>query len=74
VDHEKHKAIVCDTKTHITPATSATVYVPAESAVGVTESGRPATKAKGVQFLHIKQGTAVFTIGSGNYQFESKMP
>jgi hypothetical protein len=44
------------------------------SAKNITESGQPATKAKGVQFLHIKQGKAVFTIGSGNYQFESKVP
>jgi alpha-L-rhamnosidase len=59
----------------IIPAnTTATVYIPAESAKNITESGRPATKAKGVRFLQIKQGTAVFTIGSGHYQFESKMP
>ena len=54
--------------------TTATVYIPAESAKSVTESGRRATGAKGVKFLHMKQGTAVFTIGSGNYQFESKVP
>jgi alpha-L-rhamnosidase len=54
--------------------TTATVYIPAESAKSITESGRPATSARGVQFLHIKQRTAVFTIGSGNYQFESKVP
>jgi alpha-L-rhamnosidase len=59
----------------IIPAnTTAMVYIPAESAKSITESGRRATGAKGVQFLHIKQGTAVFTVGSGNYQFESKVP
>jgi alpha-L-rhamnosidase len=54
--------------------TTAMVYIPAENAKSITESGRPATSAKGVQFLHIKQGTAVFKAGSGNYQFESKVP
>jgi len=54
--------------------TTATVYVPAESARGVTESGRPATKAKGLRFLRIKQGKAVFAVGSGHYEFESKTP
>jgi len=53
--------------------TTATVYIPAESAGNITESGRPATEAEGVRFLQIKQGTAVFIIGSGSYQFESKM-
>ena len=54
--------------------TTATVYVPAESAESITESGRPATKAEGVLFLRIKQGRAVFAVGSGHYEFESKMP
>ena len=54
--------------------TTATVYVPAESAKSVTESGRPVTEAKGVRFLRIKQGTAVFAVGSGNYEFVSKVP
>ena len=54
--------------------TTATVYVPAESAGDITESGRPATKTEGVRFLRIKQGKAVFTVGSGDYEFESKMP
>ena len=54
--------------------TSAKVYIPAESAKSITESGKPATKAKGVRFLQIKQGTAVFVIGSGQYHFVSKVP
>jgi alpha-L-rhamnosidase len=54
--------------------TTATVYIPAESAKNITESGRPAIKAEGVRFLQIKQGTAVFIIESGNYRFESIMP
>jgi hypothetical protein len=54
--------------------TTATVYIPAGSAKNVTESGRPATEAEGAQFLQIKQGTAVFSVGSGHYRFESMMP
>jgi alpha-L-rhamnosidase len=54
--------------------TSAKVHIPAESAKSITESGKPATKAKGVRFLQIKQGTAVFVIGSGQYHFVSKVP
>jgi alpha-L-rhamnosidase len=54
--------------------TNATVYIPAESAKNITESGRPATKAEGVRFLRIKQGKAVFAVGSGRYEFISKLP
>ena len=54
--------------------TTATVYIPAESAKNITESGESAIKAEGVRFLQIKQGTAVFIIGSGHYRFVSEMP
>jgi alpha-L-rhamnosidase len=53
--------------------TTATVYIPADSVKNITESGKPATKAEGVRFQQIKQGTAVFIIGSGQYQFVSQM-
>jgi alpha-L-rhamnosidase len=54
--------------------TTATVYVPAGSAETVTEGGRPATRAETVRFLRMDQGNAVFAIGSGRYQFVSKLP
>jgi len=54
--------------------TTATVYVPAKSAKSVTESGRSANSAEGVKFLRIKQGKAVFAVGSGHYEFKSKIP
>jgi alpha-L-rhamnosidase len=54
--------------------TTATVYIPAKNAKNITESGRLAINAEGVRFLKIKQGTAVFVIGSGGYQFVSEMP
>ncbi len=52
--------------------TTATVYVPATSAESVTESGKPAIQARGVRFLRLEQGRAVFEVDSGNYSFESR--
>jgi alpha-L-rhamnosidase len=57
----------------IPPNTTATVYVPTGEAEGVTESGKPATKAKGVTFVRMEDSAAVYAVGSGNYQFESKL-
>ncbi|HWW03245.1 MAG TPA: family 78 glycoside hydrolase catalytic domain [Candidatus Acidoferrum sp.] len=51
--------------------TTATVYVPARSAEAVKESGRPASRARGVKFLSMENGRAVFEVGSGHYRFES---
>ncbi len=60
--------------TVIIPAnTSATVYVPAQAASQVTESGQPAESAAGVTFLRRENGCAVFCLGSGAYQFSSHM-
>ena len=52
--------------------TTATVYVPAKDAAGVTESGKPAAKAEGVKFLRMENGAAVYGIGSGTYRFCSQ--
>ena len=54
--------------------TTATVYVPAKDAAGVTESGRPAAKAKGVKFLRLENGAAVYAVNSGTYRFQSRIP
>ena len=51
--------------------TTATVYVPAKNAALVTESGKPASEAKGVKFLRFADGNAVYQIGSGDYAFAS---
>jgi len=51
------------------PNTLDRVYVPARNADGITESGRPAAKAKGVRFLQMQGGYAVFQVGSGAYHF-----
>ena len=56
----------------IIPAnTTATVFVPARDAAGVTESGMTASKAKGVKFLRMENGAAVYAVESGGYQFSS---
>ena len=53
---------------------TATVYVPARDATKVTESGRPLSEAEGVRILGWENGTAMLSIGSGRYRFESRLP
>jgi alpha-L-rhamnosidase len=53
----------------IPPNTTATVFVPAQSADEVRESGGAADKSRDVKFLRLENGRAVFKIGSGKYQF-----
>jgi len=52
--------------------TTATVYIPAIDETFVTESGKRAQRAKGVEFLGLEQGAAVYRVGSGCYQFRSE--
>lgn len=40
----------------------------------VTASGKSAVKAKGVKFLRMENGTAIFAVGSGIYTFQSTIP
>ena len=54
--------------------TTATVYVPAKDAAGVTESGKPAAQAEGVKFLRMEDGAAIYEVGSGTYRFQSTLP
>jgi alpha-L-rhamnosidase len=49
--------------------TTATLFVPAKDADSVTESGKPAIKAKGVKFLRMESGSTVYEVGSGGYRF-----
>ena len=58
-------------KVTIPANTTATVYVPAKSVETVSESGKPAIQARGMRFLRMENGRAVFSAGSGNYSFES---
>ncbi|PTQ95740.1 alpha-L-rhamnosidase [Mucilaginibacter yixingensis] len=50
--------------------TTATVYVPASSANAVTEGGKKVPAD--VKFIKMENGRAVFQVGSGTYNFESK--
>ncbi len=58
----------------IPPNTTATVYIPAGDAKNITESGKPVTGVESISFLRTDNGCAVFTVGSGQYKFESKLP
>lgn len=57
---------------HVPGNVTATVYVPAERAENVTESGGPAGEALGVRFVGNEDGRAVYEVGSGVYRFEVK--
>jgi alpha-L-rhamnosidase len=58
----------------IIPAnTTALIYVPAKDSTGVTESGKATAEAEGVKFLRMERDTAIFEVGSGSYQFQSKL-
>ncbi len=70
---------VCEQGTYtlraVIPAnTTATVYIPTKDAASVTESGKPAAQAEGVSFLRMENNAAVYAVGSGTYQFQSKLP
>ena len=58
----------------IPPNTTATVYVAATDAAGVSESGAPAAKAQGVKLLRMENSAAVYEVGSGSYRFQSALP
>ena len=57
----------------IPPNTTATVHVPVEGGVGISESGKPVWQAQGVKFLSMDQGEAIFAVGSGNYEFAGRL-
>ncbi|WP_051705085.1 family 78 glycoside hydrolase catalytic domain [Streptomyces sp. NRRL S-455] len=60
-----------DLKVTVPVNTVAEVHVPSTSRRAVTESGRPADTVKGVRFLRMEDGAAVFEVGSGSYRFAS---
>ena len=53
--------------------TRATIYVPAVDATFVTESGKIAAETAGLKFLRMENHSAVYAVGSGIYQFQSKL-
>lgn len=52
--------------------TTATVFVPSNAADNITESGKSAKQAAGVEFLRMEDGAAVFNVKSGKYSFLSR--
>lgn len=54
------------------PNTTALVYLPARSAEGITEAGRPLREAAGVQYLRQEEGRAVLQVGAGTYRFAAR--
>lgn len=59
----------------VVPAnTSATVFVPAAAVSEVTEGDVPIEQSKGVKFLRMESGCAIFEVLSGTYLFHSKIP
>jgi alpha-L-rhamnosidase len=58
----------------VVPAnTTATVCVPARDMAGITESGKPVSKAVGVKFVRQEKGRVIFGVGSGTYDFASEL-
>jgi alpha-L-rhamnosidase len=53
----------------IPPNTTATVFLPTQTADEVRESGVAAAKSPGVQFLRLENGSAIFEVASGRYEF-----
>jgi len=58
-------------KVTVPPNTTATLHMPTTHPAAVTESGRPAKQAGGVEFLRAAKHAAVYRIASGHYVFES---
>jgi alpha-L-rhamnosidase len=52
--------------------TTAMVYVPADSAADVQESGKPVAQVAGVKFVRMEDGAAVYEVGGGKYKFRSR--
>jgi alpha-L-rhamnosidase len=61
-------------RVEIPPNTTAEVHVPAVDPATVMEGGVPAHEAKRVTLLRRESGHAVFDVGSGVYEFTSRMP
>jgi alpha-L-rhamnosidase len=56
---------------HVPVNSTATIYLPTTDPTKIKEGNQPLSKAKGVKFLHMENGAAVYAVGSGTYQFQS---
>ncbi len=59
-------------KVTIPANTTATIYVPASNKSQVTEGSSPAAQTAGVKWLRDEDGSSVFEVGSGEYDFMAK--
>ena len=62
---------IFDWRITVPPNTIATVYIPANDASNVTESGKPAHDASGVTFLEQLDSRIVYRVAPGQYHFQS---
>jgi alpha-L-rhamnosidase len=60
-------------KVTIPPNTSATVYIPSRESEGILESGKPISDEHSIRYLGDRNGYTTYQVGSGTYNFESKM-
>jgi alpha-L-rhamnosidase len=51
--------------------TTATLYLPANSANSIKEGGEPVNKSTGITFIKFESGKAVYELKSGSYKFTS---
>jgi alpha-L-rhamnosidase len=59
-----------DIEVEIPANTTATVYLPVKKVEAVIEGTTPAPKAKGVRFIRLENGMAMFHVESGRYNFQ----
>ena len=53
---------------------TATIWVPARDESSITEGATPAAQAGGVRLVRMENGRAIMAVGSGEYQFTSRLP
>jgi alpha-L-rhamnosidase len=61
-------------KVVVPPNSTATVWVPTSNAADVKEGDGRAATARGVKFLEMRDGAALFEVGSGTYEFVAAPP
>jgi alpha-L-rhamnosidase len=54
--------------------TTAAVYIPGTTPDAVQEGGAPAASSKGVSFRGVEAGACVYAVGSGRYEFSTRLP
>lgn len=58
-----------DWRVTVPPNTTATVHMPVRDANSILESGKPISKAEGVEFLRYESDRVVVQVASGSYRF-----